>query len=71
MNANMKPKLAANAGHFLQGHHFTTEAKTFWGTLSYLEQLKGGGESYDGQPSDLHLIEKTEREVVLTIGYNF
>lgn len=45
--------------------------KHFWSTLTYLPQITGGGETYDGQPDDLHLIEKTKQEVRLKLGYNF
>ena len=45
--------------------------KSFWATLSWLDQLRGGGEKYEGQPSDLHLIEKTKTELMLQIGFNF
>ncbi|BBP45814.1 hypothetical protein THMIRHAS_11870 [Thiosulfatimonas sediminis] len=45
--------------------------KTFWSTLSYLTQVNGGGERYDGQPSNKHLIEKTHSELRLMLGYNF
>ncbi|MDG6773040.1 hypothetical protein QCB45_01750 [Thiomicrorhabdus sp. ZW0627] len=44
----------------------------FWSTLTYLPQISGGGESYDGQTDDnLHLIEKTKQEIKFKIGYNF
>ncbi|HEY0721827.1 MAG TPA: DUF6662 family protein [Gammaproteobacteria bacterium] len=44
----------------------------WWTTLTYLPQLRGGGERYAGQQeTDLHLIEKTKRELRLKIGYNF
>lgn len=44
----------------------------WWTTLTYFKQLRGGGEKYEGQSDrDLHLIEKTEYEVRLKIGYNF
>lgn len=46
--------------------------RQWWATLSYMPQLHGGGEMYaDQTETDLHLIEKTEREVRLKIGYNF
>ena len=45
--------------------------ETFWATLSWLKQLNGGGESYPGQTEDLHLIEKTETELMLQLGMNF
>ena len=44
----------------------------WWGTLTYFKQLNGGGEKYDGQvDTNLHLIEKTKKEIRLKIGYNF
>ncbi|MDP1630544.1 MAG: hypothetical protein Q8L66_03905 [Caulobacter sp.] len=44
----------------------------WWATLSWMKQLRGGGERYAGQTdNDLHLIEKTKQEVRLKIGYNF
>jgi hypothetical protein len=44
----------------------------WWATLTYLPQVRGGGERYDGQrDTDLHLIEKTEREARLKVGFNF
>lgn len=44
----------------------------WWATLTYLEQLAGGGEQYpDQRDTDRHLIEKTKREVRLKIGLNF
>lgn len=43
----------------------------WWATLAYLPQLKGGGEQFEGQDTDLHLIEKTELEWRLQIGFNF
>ena len=43
----------------------------FWATLSWLEQFSGGGESYPGQTEDLHLIEKTQSEMMLQVGMNF
>jgi opacity protein-like surface antigen len=43
-----------------------------WATLTWFPQIVGGGEKYAGQPDqDLHLIEKTENEYRLKIGYNF
>lgn len=46
--------------------------KQYWSTLTYLPQLAGGGETYEGQTEDdLHLIEKTKQEVKFTVGYNF
>jgi len=44
----------------------------WWGTLTYFKQLSGSGEKYDGQiDRNLHLIEKTKKELRLKIGYNF
>ncbi|MFT7403652.1 MAG: opacity protein-like surface antigen [Zhongshania sp.] len=46
--------------------------KDYWVNLSWMEQLRGGGEKYDNQPDqNLHLIEKTESEILLQIGLNF
>ncbi|WP_196140616.1 DUF6662 family protein [Aliikangiella sp. G2MR2-5] len=44
----------------------------WWWTVSWLPQIKGGGEQYEGQlDTDLHLIEKTEQELKLKVGINF
>jgi len=43
----------------------------YWWTLTWFDQQSGGGETYDGQPSGLHLIEKTEQEVRFKLGINF
>jgi hypothetical protein len=43
----------------------------WWGTLTYFHQVRGGGESFDGQPASLHLIEKTRNELRLKVGFNF
>jgi hypothetical protein len=44
----------------------------WWATLTYLPQIRGGGETYADQPDDdLHLIEKTKQEVRLKLGFNF
>jgi hypothetical protein len=44
----------------------------WWATLTWLPQLRGGGEKYEGQTDDnLHLIEKTKQESRLKIGFNF
>lgn len=43
----------------------------FWLTLTWFDQIRGGGETYEGQPSGLHLIEKTEQELRFKIGVNF
>lgn len=43
----------------------------FWMTFTYFDQIRGGGETFEGQPDGLHLIEKTEQELRFKIGYNF
>lgn len=43
----------------------------FWLTLTWFDQVRGGGETYEGQPSGLHLIEKTKEEVRFKVGLNF
>jgi hypothetical protein len=44
----------------------------WWATLTWLPQLRGGGEQYAGQTdTDLHLIEKTKQEARLKLGFNF
>jgi len=46
--------------------------KAWWATLTWFKQLRGGGEMYEGQPdTSLHLIEKTQNEVRLKVGFNF
>jgi hypothetical protein len=46
--------------------------KAWWATLTWMPQLRGGGETYPEQTdTDLHLIEKTEQEIRLKLGYNF
>jgi opacity protein-like surface antigen len=50
--------------------HYGSEK--WWATLTWFEQLAGGREQYINQADDnLHLIEKTEHEVRLKLGYNF
>lgn len=50
--------------------HYGAEA--WWATLSWMPQLRGGGEQYPGQrDTDLHLIEKTEQEIRFKLGFNF
>jgi hypothetical protein len=47
-------------------------AERWWATLTWFNQVKGGGEQYPDQPdTDLHLIEKTKNEYRLKIGVNF
>lgn len=47
-------------------------SKDWWLSLSYLPQISGGGEKYDGQTdANLHLIEKTKQEIRLKLGFNF
>lgn len=49
--------------------HYASQA--WWLTFTWLPQLTGGGETYPGQPSDLHLVEKPKQEFRLKIGLNF
>jgi opacity protein-like surface antigen len=50
--------------------HYGSEK--WWATLTWFEQLAGGREQYINQAdANLHLIEKTEHEVRLKLGYNF
>ena len=46
-------------------------AERWWATLTWFPQLTGGGEAYDGQPDNLHLIEKTKQEFRFKLGFNF
>jgi opacity protein-like surface antigen len=47
-------------------------SKDWWLSVSYLPQISGGGEKYDGQSDEnLHLIEKTKQEIRLKLGFNF
>jgi hypothetical protein len=57
-------------------------SKSWWATLTWMPQVRGGGliygpASYDGTAypgqdnTRLHLIEKTKNEVRLKVGYNF
>lgn len=46
--------------------------RVWWATLTWMPQLRGGGETYPGQTdTDLHLIEKTMQEIRVKVGYNF
>jgi len=46
--------------------------KQWWATLTFFKQLRGGGEKYEGQTvANRHLIEKTQKELRLKVGYNF
>lgn len=46
--------------------------KQWWSTLTYFNQLAGGGEQYHDQAdTDVHFIEKTAHELRVKIGYNF
>jgi hypothetical protein len=45
--------------------------KQWSATLTWLPQLAGGGETYPGQPDNLHLIEKTKQEIRFKLGYSF
>ena len=42
----------------------------WWATLTWFEQLEGGGELVQDS-DDQHLIEKTKHELRLKLGYNF
>ena len=44
--------------------------KQVWATLTWFPQIDGGGETYPGQTSGLHLIEKTKNEFRLKLGLN-
>ena len=47
-------------------------APRWWATLTWMPQIEGGGEMYDGQKdTNLHLIEKTEQEIRFKLGFNF
>ena len=47
-------------------------SQRWWATLTFMPQISGGGEQYAGQTeTDLHLIEKTEREFRVKFGANF
>lgn len=46
-------------------------AKDWWATLTWFKQVRGGGEKYEGQTENLHLIEKTKQEIRLKVGFNF
>lgn len=55
---------------------------SYWATLTWFDQLRGGGEKYENQYPDennpvpqadtgLHLVEKTKDEWRLKVGFNF
>jgi hypothetical protein len=46
-------------------------SRKWWATMAWMNQFKGGGEKFDGQPEHLHLIEKTKNEYRIKVGYNF
>lgn len=46
-------------------------SRKWWATFTWFNQFKGGGEKFAGQPNHLHLIEKTENEYRVKVGYNF
>lgn len=46
-------------------------SQKWWATFTWFPQLRGGGESFEGQDPDLHLIEKTETEYRFKLGFNF
>lgn len=46
--------------------------KSWWATLTWFPQIRGGGEKYAGQTdNNLHLIEKTEQEIRVKFGIEF
>jgi len=46
--------------------------QSWWITVTWFEQFKGGGEQFAEQDDmDLHLIEKTKHELRFKFGYNF
>ncbi len=56
---------------FFAGPSVHYGSQFWWATVSWLPQIKGGGEQFEGQDPDLHLIEKTEQEYRLKVGFNF
>lgn len=46
-------------------------SQDWWATVTWFQQLDGGGQKYPDQREDLHLIEKTRTETRLKIGFNF
>lgn len=46
-------------------------SQKWWTTFTWLSQIRGGGERYDGQTGHYHLIEKTKQEIRLKLGFNF
>lgn len=57
---------------FFAGPSLHYGSQKWWATLTWFPQIQGGGEQYEGQQdTDLHLIEKTEQEVRLKVGFNF
>nr|WP_295904135.1 DUF6662 family protein [uncultured Bdellovibrio sp.] len=50
--------------------HYGSEK--WWATLTWIQQVSGGGEKFDAQDdNNLHLIEKTKYETRLKVGFNF
>lgn len=50
--------------------HYGT--RNWWATLTWFNQIKGGGEAFPEQDdTSLHLVEKTKNEVRLKVGINF
>lgn len=46
--------------------------KDWWATVTWFQQIKGGGEQYNNQQdTDLHLIEKTKQELRIKFGIDF
>ncbi len=57
---------------FFAGPSLHYGSQTWWATATWLPQLSGGGEQYEGQlDTNLHLIEKTKQEFRIKVGFNF
>lgn len=56
---------------FFSGPSLHYGAQKWWLTATWLKQVVGGGEVFDDQEKDRHLIEKTENEYKVKIGFNF
>jgi hypothetical protein len=49
--------------------HYASD--NWWATFTWFPQISGGGEQFPGQDTHLHLIEKTEEEFRLKVGFEF
>lgn len=56
---------------FFSGPSLHYGAQKWWITATWLKQVVGGGEVFDDQEKDLHLIEKTKQEYKVKVGFNF